>query len=629
MGRKRGIRASRPKLEMAMLAAGIRSQNELAERMAELEGLVFPPRDTVSRAFRGIRISPTSLARIARVLGVAPDQLCEAVSDTEDKGTALSGVPSDEPPLGCISITIHCPDDEARGFAQALLEDLTVPLRAILLDPALAGSPSTPSDLASRFQSDAVVTIHCLKLGRQRGLRVFFYHHGVDRLIWTGCLPNIRLKQRPDEPARSCQPYLLAACNGTAPDEPCLSAEDQERYLQARDLLDNQPNENDLRHAQFLLNRCLESAGRQNLLYAALAETLVGLSWLDNERELLVKAENLLRSLPDSDSLSIRARSSLLVRTGRGDQAIRLCRKQLQQQPDDIEFITALGNTLITVYQQYPEQYPAALEEAIDLLTRACELEPDFWRHFFDLGNALFSAHRRREALQSFERAAQLRPTPAAFLNLGNLQLCQGEIEQALNSYRQAAQMSPDSHQAGEFLGIAHYYLGEYQQAVLCYRQTLDALDKGHTAGIHQMWGGLADALRRQGDWKQAVEAYSKALEILERDRLRGYAMVMDEIYHDYYLYALHHIDPERFARPDTRITRERFAEYLERDLYPSAYLRLAQLERMEGRLSRARQARDKAVAICPGYRLHPDMKPLAESGQGEISPAPQDAGRE
>ena len=629
MGRKRGIRASRPKLEMAMLSAGIRSQSELAERMAEHEGLVFPPRDTVSRAFRGIPISPTSLARIARILGVEPDQLCEAASDAEDNGPAPPDTPSDEPPLGCISIVIHCPDPQARGFAQALLEHLPPPLRAILLDPAVAVNPSTPSDLASRFQSDAVVSIHCLKQDRQRGLRVFFYRDGVDRLIWAGCIPVIRLKQRPDEPARSCKPFLFAACNGTAPEGASLSPEEQEHYLQARKLLDNHPDENDLRHAQSLLTRCLESAGPRSLLCAAMAETLVELSWMDNERELLLEAEDLLRSLPELDCSSIRARSSLLVRTGRGDEAIRLCRELLQLQPDDIEALTATGITLVTVYQQRPEKYPDALEEAIELQSRACKLEPDFWRHFFELGNALFSAHRRREALRAFEQAARLRPTTSALLNLGNLQLCEGEVRQALGSYRQAAEISPDSHQAGEFLGLAHFYLGEYRQAVQCYRQTLDTLSKGHTAGIHQMWGGLAEACYRLGDWEQAVDAYLKALEILERDRLRGYAMIMDEIYRDYYLYALHRIDPERFARPDTSTTRERFEDYLERDLYPSAYLRLAQLERMQDRLERACRARDKAVATCPGYGLHPDLKPLENSDQEKVSPAPQDAGLE
>ena len=629
MGRKRGIRASRPKLEMAMLDAGIRSQSELAERMAELESLVFPPRDTVSRAFRGIPISPTSLARIARVLGVEPDQLCETPSGAEGRASDSATSSSSAPPLGCISIAIHCPDSEARDFAQTLLEHLPPPLRAILLDPALAGNPSTPSDLASRFQSDVVVTIRCLKQGRQRGLRVFFYQHGVDRLIWTGCSPAIRLKQWPDELARSCQPCLLAACSGREPDQVCLSAEEQERYLQARELIDNQPDENDLHHAQSLLARCLESAGPRSLLCAAMAETLVELSWLDNERELLAEAEGLLRSLPKLDSHSIRARSSLLVRTGRSDEAIRLCRELLRHQPDDIATLNALGNTLITAYQQQPDRYPEALEEAIELQMRACELEPDFWRHFFELGNALFSAHRRREALRAFEQAARLRPTTSALLNLGNLQLCEGEVRQALASYRQAAEINPDSHQAGEFLGLAHFYLGEYRQAVQSYRQTLDALDRGHTAGIHQMWGGLAEACYRLGDWEQAVEAYLKALEILERDRLRGYAMVMDEIYRDYYLYALHRIDPERFARPDTSTTRERFEDYLERDLYPSAYLRLAQLERMQNRLERARRARDKAVATCPGYGLHPDLKPLEDSDPEKVSPAPLDAGRE
>ena len=68
--RKRGVKASRAKLHVAMLEAGIKTQAALAEKIADQEGLSSPPKDTVNRAFRQESVSPTSVARIAKALDV-------------------------------------------------------------------------------------------------------------------------------------------------------------------------------------------------------------------------------------------------------------------------------------------------------------------------------------------------------------------------------------------------------------------------------------------------------------------------------------------------------------------------------------------------------------------------------
>ena len=68
--RKRGVIASRAKLHAAMLDAGIKTQTALADKIADLEGLASPPRDTVNRAFRQESVSPASIARIANALNV-------------------------------------------------------------------------------------------------------------------------------------------------------------------------------------------------------------------------------------------------------------------------------------------------------------------------------------------------------------------------------------------------------------------------------------------------------------------------------------------------------------------------------------------------------------------------------
>ena len=73
--RVRGVIASRNKLEVAMLNAGIRSQSELAKLIAEKENINSPPRDLVNRTFRQTRVSHQTITRIATVLDVPPHSL--------------------------------------------------------------------------------------------------------------------------------------------------------------------------------------------------------------------------------------------------------------------------------------------------------------------------------------------------------------------------------------------------------------------------------------------------------------------------------------------------------------------------------------------------------------------------
>lgn len=91
--RVRGVIASRNKLEIAMLNAGIRSQSELAQQIAEKESLNSPPKDLVNRTFRQKRVSHQTITRIASVLGISPHSLFltqEELAREEEFNPAIS-----------------------------------------------------------------------------------------------------------------------------------------------------------------------------------------------------------------------------------------------------------------------------------------------------------------------------------------------------------------------------------------------------------------------------------------------------------------------------------------------------------------------------------------------------------
>jgi len=68
--RKRGVRASRARLEKAMAAAGFTTQAALAEAIADAEQQAGVPKDLVNKVFRQKAVSHANLERIASALGV-------------------------------------------------------------------------------------------------------------------------------------------------------------------------------------------------------------------------------------------------------------------------------------------------------------------------------------------------------------------------------------------------------------------------------------------------------------------------------------------------------------------------------------------------------------------------------
>lgn len=81
--RKRGIKASRSKLEAAMLVKGFETQTALAQQIAKDEGLAKPPKDLVNKVFREMAVSTHNIARIARVLDVQAHTIYLAKDDSQ------------------------------------------------------------------------------------------------------------------------------------------------------------------------------------------------------------------------------------------------------------------------------------------------------------------------------------------------------------------------------------------------------------------------------------------------------------------------------------------------------------------------------------------------------------------
>ncbi|WP_348243378.1 tetratricopeptide repeat protein, partial [Salmonella enterica] len=75
-----------------------------------------------------------------------------------------------------------------------------------------------------------------------------------------------------------------------------------------------------------------------------------------------------------------------------------------------------------------------------------------------------------------------------------------------------------------EMLGMLYYFLGDFSESARLRRAAIEIARGAGEAEIHQMWGALADSLRQNGETERAIDAYRRALEIIERDFLMGNA---------------------------------------------------------------------------------------------------------
>ncbi|MEG3766660.1 hypothetical protein [Alteromonas sp. 14N.309.X.WAT.G.H12] len=135
--RKRGVKASRQKLEAAMIRKGFATQIQLARRIAELENLAHPPKDLINKVFREQPVAFANLTRIAMGLEVEAHTLIMA---------------GDDPALVTLVQTPH-PTLTSSPWADFALSWLLVPVPVVMLVGHLLWlAPQAPNSGAANEQ---------------------------------------------------------------------------------------------------------------------------------------------------------------------------------------------------------------------------------------------------------------------------------------------------------------------------------------------------------------------------------------------------------------------------------------------------------------------------------------------
>ena len=147
-------------------------------------------------------------------------------------------------------------------------------------------------------------------------------------------------------------------------------------------------------------------------------------------------------------------------------------------------------------------------EVAVDLITRALAVNPDFAEAYSNLGIALQDLGRLDDAVANYHKALAIKPNFAgAYNNLGNALYGLEKPDEAVTNYRKAIAIEPDFAGAHNNLGIALYDLGRLEDAVASIHKAIAIAPD--FAGAHN---NLGTVLQDLGRLKDAVASIQKAI---------------------------------------------------------------------------------------------------------------------
>jgi uncharacterized protein (TIGR02466 family) len=175
-------------------------------------------------------------------------------------------------------------------------------------------------------------------------------------------------------------------------------------------------------------------------------------------------------------------------------------RESLRQFPQQAEVANNLGNALSSV---------GKLKEAVDSYAQAIRLYPRYVDAFRNLGLCYLQLGIVEDAKVCFQRCIDINASDAtAWLGLGNVHRKQNDVDQAMRCFEQALALRPDYAEAHHNLGVC---LRIQQRAA----EAIEHYESARRLGLDraELYQNLGSALVDSREINAAIKAYQSALE--------------------------------------------------------------------------------------------------------------------
>jgi tetratricopeptide (TPR) repeat protein len=225
----------------------------------------------------------------------------------------------------------------------------------------------------------------------------------------------------------------------------------------------------------------------------------------EQEVKRMEKASSPTRSLKAFELFS-RAQTAVNTRPGQdgNEQAVDLLARAIEADPN---FVVA-QYTQGTVHQGLGNRWKAAAQ-----FRASTQLDPTYPEPYKALGDLFMAAPRRLydQAVEAYSKAIELRPFYAdAHVGLGDAKAAKGDVDGAVAAYTKALSYNPVNPRVHMSLGKIYYAeKGLYYESVNAYKKAIE-LDPGSVEARM----GLGEVYEDKGLYKEAVEEYRRVIEL-------------------------------------------------------------------------------------------------------------------
>ncbi len=191
----------------------------------------------------------------------------------------------------------------------------------------------------------------------------------------------------------------------------------------------------------------------------------------------------------------------IAYQTANSEAAIEWMTRAIKIKPDYVEAHSNMGVALRSL---------GRLPQALDSYKRAIEIDAEYLPAYTNLGVISLELKRYEEALFYFEKVILKEPDNAnALFNLALAQQSLGQTHSAAESLKKAVQLSPKFEVAWRSLGELLVLLKQNQPALKCFENAIDLQPNSKQAHINR-----ASLLMSMRSYEQAQSSLTKAIEL-------------------------------------------------------------------------------------------------------------------
>ncbi len=207
-----------------------------------------------------------------------------------------------------------------------------------------------------------------------------------------------------------------------------------------------------------------------------------------------------------ADGESLARDAAQLAQFQQFDEALARAQLAAQLLPSNPDVLALLGSLYLQASEPQPEQ-------AIEVLSKANELQPDNALVMFALGSAYFSQDDFSQAARSIEAGLALEPGNAnALFDLGNAYYKLNRYDRAVAQYEKAVANDAKFWPAVNNIGLVMYESGDIEGAIAQWQKALEIAEAEETEPQ------LAIAVAQYSQSVQDTTSSDTAIAALERD---------------------------------------------------------------------------------------------------------------